>query len=61
MEATEKNYTLAENIIALFNEENCTVKQAEEILSFVGTTIRHTSTVQPWNGSAKSFNSGNDF
>ena len=27
-------------------KENCTVKQSEEILSFVGTTIRNTSTVQ---------------
>ena len=46
MEATMKNYQLAEQIIALFAKENCTVKQAEEILSFVGVTIRTSSTVQ---------------
>ena len=46
MEATKRNYHIALKIIELFANENCTVKQSEEILSFVGTTIRNTSTVQ---------------
>lgn len=46
MEATKQNYQIARQIIELFANENCTVKQSEEILSFVGTTIRNASTVQ---------------
>lgn len=46
MEATKRNYHIALQIIELLAKENCTVKQSEEILSFVGTTIRNTSTVQ---------------
>ena len=46
MEATKQNYRIAQQIIELFATENCTVKRSEEILSFVGTTIRSTSTVQ---------------
>ena len=46
MEATQQNYRIAQQIIELFATENCTVKRSEEILSFVGTTIRNTSTVQ---------------
>ena len=46
MEATKQNYQIAKKIIELLINENCTVKQSEEILSFVGTTIRNTSTVQ---------------
>ena len=46
MEATKQNYRIAQQIIELFATENCTVKRSEEILSFEGTTIRNTSTVQ---------------
>lgn len=46
VEATKRNYHIALQIIELLANENCTVKQSEEILSFVGTTIRITSTVQ---------------
>lgn len=46
METTKQNYQIAKEIIELLAKENCTVKQSEEILSFVGTTIRNTSTVQ---------------
>lgn len=46
MEATKQNCHVALQIIELLANENCTVKQSEEILSFVGMTIRNTSTVQ---------------
>ncbi len=46
MEATQKNYCIAEQIITLLANENCTVRQSAEILSFVGTTIQNTATVQ---------------
>ena len=46
MEATQKNYHVAEQIITLLANENCTVRQSAEILSFVGTTIQNTATVQ---------------
>lgn len=46
MEATAQNYRIANQVIELLARESCTVKQSEEILSFVGSTIRNTSTVQ---------------
>lgn len=46
MDATKQNYKIAKEIIELLAKESCTVRRAEEILSFVGTTIRNTSTVQ---------------
>lgn len=46
MEATKQNYQIAQQIIELLAKENCTVRQSEEILSYVGMTIRNVSTVQ---------------
>lgn len=46
MEATKKNDQIAQQIIELLAKENCTVRQSEEILSYVGMTIRNVSTVQ---------------
>lgn len=46
MEATEKNYQLAQEILAILAKENCTVLDAEDVLSFVRMTIRRTATVQ---------------
>lgn len=46
MEATKQNYQIAEQILKLLAKENCTVRQSEEILSYVGMTIRNVSTVQ---------------
>lgn len=56
MDATKQNYQIAREIIALLAKEHCTVRQSEEILSFVGTTIRSTSTVQCPEPSIKLFN-----
>lgn len=61
MEATMQNYQLAKQIIALLIKENCTVKQAEEVLSFVGTVIRSTSTVQYSEQLANLFQRAKDF
>ena len=60
MEATKRNYCIAQQIIYLLAKENCTVKQSEEILSFVGTTIRNTSTVQYPAALAKLLNRADD-
>ncbi|MUU10885.1 MAG: hypothetical protein EP146_05635 [Oscillibacter sp.] len=56
MEATKQNYKLARQIIEMFAKENCTVKQSEEVLAFVGMTIRNVSTVQLPEQSAEVFN-----
>lgn len=56
MEATKKNYQLARQIIEMFANENCTVRQSEEVLAFVGMTIRNVSTVQLPEQSAEVFN-----
>lgn len=45
MEATQENYRIANKILELLAEENCTVQQADEILAFVARHIRTTSTV----------------
>lgn len=47
MDATQENYTVAYEIIEILSKRGCTVRQSEGILSFVGTTIRETATVQP--------------
>ena len=60
MEATKQNYQIAKEIIELLAKENCTVKQSEEILSFVGTTIRNTSTVQRSESLLKMLNRSED-
>lgn len=60
MEATKQNYQIARQIIELFANENCTVRQSEEILSFVGTTIRNTSTVQRSESLIKMLNRSED-
>ncbi|WP_308541801.1 hypothetical protein [uncultured Oscillibacter sp.] len=60
MEATKQNYQIAKEIIELLAKENCTVKQSEEILSFVGTTIRNTSTVQRSESLLKPLNRSED-
>ncbi len=46
MEATQKNYCIANKILELLAKENCTVQQADEILAFVARHIRATSAVQ---------------
>lgn len=46
MEAIKKNFRIADAILALLAEENCTVTQATEILAYVSTEIRARSTVQ---------------
>lgn len=56
MEATKQNYKLARQIIEMFAKENSTVKQSEEVLAFVGMTIRNVSTVQLPEQSAEVFN-----
>ena len=53
MEATKQNYKLARQIIEMFAKENCTVKQSEEVLAFVGMNV---STVQLPEQSAEVFN-----
>lgn len=47
MTISEENVRIAEQIVAILSENKCTVRQSEEILSFVGTTIRKTATVPP--------------
>lgn len=46
MEASGENLRISKKIISILAESNCTVKQAEEILAYVGHTIRSTATVQ---------------
>ena len=46
MEATEKNYRIADQILTVFAKENCTVLEATEILSYVSAKVREKSTVQ---------------
>ncbi|MCM1236136.1 MAG: hypothetical protein NC489_39130 [Ruminococcus flavefaciens] len=46
MEATTQNYQIADKILTLLAKENCTVLQAEGILSFVQSRVRAQSTVQ---------------
>lgn len=46
MEANKKNFRIADTILTLLAEENCTVAQASEILAFVSAELRATSTVQ---------------
>lgn len=46
MEATKTNFELAQEILNLLAENNCTARQATEILSYVGTTIKQTAAVQ---------------
>ena len=60
MEATQKNYRIAEQVITLLANENCTVRQSAEILSFVGTTIQNTATVQLTESLVQCLNSLND-
>ena len=40
MEATRKNRRIAKQIMELLAREGCTVRQAEEILAFVGRAAR---------------------
>lgn len=47
MTVSNENVQIAEKIFAVLSENKCTVRQSEEILSFVGTTIRKTATVPP--------------
>lgn len=60
MEATQQNYRIAKQIIALLAKENCTVRQSAEILSFVGTTIQNTATVQLTESAIQRLDSLND-
>ena len=46
MEATDQNFRIADKILTLLAEENCTVRQAEEILAYTARCIREESTVQ---------------
>lgn len=46
MLATKQNYKIADAILTVLAEENCTVRQAREILGYVGTQISRESTVQ---------------
>ena len=46
MDATDKNYKIADRILTVLAKENCTVLQASEILAYVGNQIRKESTVQ---------------
>ena len=46
MDATKKNFRIADQILTIFAKENCTVLQAAEILSYVATQIRARSKVQ---------------
>ena len=56
MEATNQNYKLARHISERFATENSTVQHSEEVLAFVGMTIRNVSTVQLPEQSAEVFN-----
>ena len=46
MEATKKNFRIADQILTTLAKENCTVLEATEILSYVSTKVRERSTVQ---------------
>jgi hypothetical protein len=47
MEATEKNEKIARQIINLLAEENTSVHEAEQILTYVSVKISNISNVQP--------------
>lgn len=46
MEATEKNFRIADQILTVFAKENCTVLEATEIMAYVAAKVREKSTVQ---------------
>lgn len=46
MEATSKNFEIADNIVDLLVTEKCTIEQAQSILSYVSRIITTNSTVQ---------------
>ena len=46
MEATRKNFEIADQILTLLAKENCTVLEATEILAYVSCQVRAKSTVQ---------------
>jgi len=46
MEVTEKNTRSAKNITLVLVDSNCTVEEANEILSYVAHMIRITAKVQ---------------
>ena len=51
MEATEKNFRIADEILSILAKENCTARQATEVLHYAMTKISDESTVQYVQGS----------